>query len=444
MAKYFSPIAYLSRLCLAIMFLCCAIPATAWQTTSDTSGSAYIRSLSISYPLQNELFLANLRSETDDKKLFNYYRSKYKLLFEAVTENIKEGKLVHNRVLSAALDNILAEIKAKNPVIPADIRVLLLRDGTPDAYTIGDGHIFLSMGLFDYLESEDQVAGVLAHEIAHLLMRHSLSALKRNYEEDRASVADVKALRRSGLKKADRAFDLVKNSVYRNRKISREHEMHADSLGYLLLKNTRYHAGAFPDALGLITYYDTIRPNGLSTGVYKQFFDLPRQMFNENWLKMEDFSSYSYGAYKERLDKDSISSHPEGQERIKYLGKCFRELQKQANTPKAAMSDEYKQLRAASENERMPNLMFEEAYGLLVYTALLQLQKDPHNKQYRKWLARGFEKIYEARKNYQLNRYLDRVSPKEQSESYMRFLSFMWNLKIEEIKNIADFYHQGY
>jgi hypothetical protein len=30
--------------------------------------------------------------------------------------------------------------------------------------------------------------------------------------------------------------------------------------------------------------------------------------------------------------------------------------------------------------------------------------------------------------------------PKNQSESYQQFLNFMWNLSLDEIKNIADYY----
>jgi hypothetical protein len=59
---------------------------------------------------------------------------------------------------------------------------------------------------------------------------------------------------------------------------------------------------------------------------------------------------------------------------------------------------------------------------------------------YKKWLGYCFSKIYEGRKNYKLNRYLDRIDPKEQSESYQQYLSFVWNLRLNEIKEIADFY----
>jgi len=90
--------------------------------------------------------------------------------------------------------------------------------------------------------------------------------------------------------------------------------------------------------------------------------------------------------------------------------------------------------------ERIPNLFFNEEYGQVIYMSLLRLQNNPNDLHGKEWLGKGFQKIYEARRDYQLNKYLDRISPKDQTESYIQFLSFMWNLKLEELKNIAGFY----
>ena len=101
----------------------------------------------------------------------------------------------------------------------------------------------------------------------------------------------------------------------------------------------------------------------------------------------------------------------------------------------------YEKLSKIAYLETVPNLYFNEEYGFSIYASLLYLEKDEKNNEYfRDWLGKSFQKIYEARKNYTLNRYLDRISPKEQSESYQQFLSFMWNLKLDEVKKIADFY----
>ncbi|MFV0531986.1 MAG: hypothetical protein ACK5MD_11200 [Flavobacteriales bacterium] len=50
------------------------------------------------------------------------------------------------------------------------------------------------------------------------------------------------------------------------------------------------------------------------------------------------------------------------------------------------------------------------------------------------------EQIYQARKEYKLNKYLEQLAPNEQSKSYQQFLIFMWNLNLEELKFISDYY----
>ena len=92
--------------------------------------------------------------------------------------------------------------------------------------------------------------------------------------------------------------------------------------------------------------------------------------------------------------------------------------------------------------EVLPNLWYSEQYGRGIYAAMQFLQDKEDENYYQEWLGKLFEQIYTARKNYNLNRYLDRIEPKKQSESYQQFLSFMWNLNLAEIKNIADYYNE--
>ena len=50
----------------------------------------------------------------------------------------------------------------------------LLRDPeTINAFALPGGQVFITYGLFKQLETEDQLAGVLGHEIGHVLGRHS-------------------------------------------------------------------------------------------------------------------------------------------------------------------------------------------------------------------------------------------------------------------------------
>lgn len=403
----------------------------------DTSNNSYIRSLSKSYPLQNEQFLDGLKDLASDKKILKHYESNYKTIFKALNEEIKEGQMVYHPVISPVLERVLKRIKTSNPVVPDGIQIMLVRENIPNAYTLGDNTLFVNMGLLYYLENEDQLAGILSHEISHLVLLHSIKSLTYNYRKNKESVANVKEIRQAETGRADRALDVLRKSIYKEGKIERKYELQADSLGFILARNAGYSKSALLEALEIIDRNDTIDHGDLSIENYKRFFDLPAQKFNDKWLDMEDFTSYNYGAYTPKFDEDSVSSHPKVEERIKYLVNTFPELADRKNT---AVAGAFADMKNAAESERLTNLYYNERYGEALYLSLLYLQKNPGDAFYRKWLGINLQKIYEARRDYQLNKYLDRVSPKEQSESYIRFLNFMWNLKPEEIKHFADYY----
>lgn len=56
---------------------------------------------------------------------------------------------------------------------------LLADEQTVNAFALPGGQIFITAGLLKQLESEAQVAGVLAHEIGHVVARHSAEQLAK-------------------------------------------------------------------------------------------------------------------------------------------------------------------------------------------------------------------------------------------------------------------------
>jgi predicted Zn-dependent protease len=44
----------------------------------------------------------------------------------------------------------------------------------PNAFSIPGGYIYVTYDLFDYIQSDDELAGILAHEIAHVIHNHAL------------------------------------------------------------------------------------------------------------------------------------------------------------------------------------------------------------------------------------------------------------------------------
>jgi Zn-dependent protease with chaperone function len=388
---------------------------------------------------KNEILIKGFKSKYSGKvgnKLEKYYQEFY-TEFE---KDVKNKDYTFTSEFDKELNVILAELKKNNSQIPQNLKVLVAKDNMPNAFCLPDGTFIINMGLFSWMENRDQVAGVLSHEIAHNLQEHSLKMLLQQINDDttdKEAVANIKTL---SANKSKTAFDIFKNRVYKKGVEKRKQEMRADSLGYAIFKNSGFKKIEFINALNNLKDFDSISPRELKIETYKALFDLPNHPFKEKWMKNEDFSLYNYDFYKEKLDKDSLSSHPEMTKRIELLQKNFVELK----TPEEALKPDksFEDLQKIARMEILPNLYHSEDYGVGVYAIMQFLQDKEDEVYYKEWLGKVFAKIYEARKNYNLNRYLDRVDPKNQSKSYQQFLNFMWNLSMDDIKNIADFYNK--
>ncbi len=96
---------------------------------------------------------------------------------QAAPQMIREMGGQHPDAQAQALvDKVGKKLVAATPVretgYPFDFH-LLADDRTVNAFALPGGQIFITSALFKRLESEDQLAGVLGHEIGHVVGRHS-------------------------------------------------------------------------------------------------------------------------------------------------------------------------------------------------------------------------------------------------------------------------------
>lgn len=362
----------------------------------------------------------------------------YKDLEKDFEKQVKNKDFVFNSVFEGKVKSLIARLKENNPQIPQDLTILIAKDNTPNAYCFADGVFVINMGLFNWLDNDDQLGAVISHELGHKISEHSLKTFLQLIDQDQLDKITLQDIKSTKENRNERAFNVMKNRIYKKGVERRKDEMQADSLGYVVFKNSDFKKAEFINTLKRLQDFDTISPRELKIETYKKYFDLPKQSFKDKWLKKEDFSLYNYNNFKEKLNKDSLASHPEVVLRIEKLRKIFPELKNDTAAEKA--SESYAALEKIARMETLPNLFHSEDYGVGIYTCLQFLQDNEEEKYYKEWLGKCFAKIYEGRKNYNLNRYLDRVDPKNQSESYQQFLNFMWNLSLDEIKNIAEYY----
>ncbi len=79
-------------------------------------------------------------------------------------------------VRSAALEQYLNETRRRLLTVSGRTgvpgRVVILANPGFEAFSSPDGNVYVAMGLLDSLESSDEVAAILAHELSHVLLAH--------------------------------------------------------------------------------------------------------------------------------------------------------------------------------------------------------------------------------------------------------------------------------
>ncbi|PSR13839.1 MAG: peptidase M48 [Bacteroidetes bacterium] len=123
---------------------------------------------------------------------------------------------------------------------------------TLNAFATPGGYIYVYTGLIKFLDSEDQLAGVLGHEIAHAAQRHSTQQMTKTYGlQMLASVvtgkSDPGTISQIALGLASLNF-------------SRAHETEADEFSVIYLCPTNYNAAGAAGFFRKMENSDSARP----------------------------------------------------------------------------------------------------------------------------------------------------------------------------------------
>lgn len=99
--------------------------------------------------------------------------------------------LVPSPALNAYVNDVLKKLVTKAPVPGVPARAFVRASTAFGASAAPDGAIFVNLGLLHELESEDELAAVLAHELAHVLYRHHGTDWFVNSQKLAASAASL-------------------------------------------------------------------------------------------------------------------------------------------------------------------------------------------------------------------------------------------------------------
>lgn len=163
----------------------------------------------------------------------------------------------------AALDTITRRLLAAAGPVPYRFRVIVADHPAVNAFAAPGGHLVLFRGLLEQSRSPDELAGVLAHEIQHVLKRHATRAIL-----ERASTA-VAVAAVAGDVSGAAALAIDGAHVLGAMAYRRTHEAEADAEGLRMLLAARI------DPAGLIGFFDDRRGAAPGAAVWRYLVSHP-------------------------------------------------------------------------------------------------------------------------------------------------------------------------
>jgi len=96
------------------------------------------------------------------------------LFWEMFQQSEKENK---NPLVVNAIDSIVTQICTANNIDRAFIKVHLLNKADINAFALPNGHLIVYSGLIINSDNQEELSGVICHEIAHINLNHVMKKL---------------------------------------------------------------------------------------------------------------------------------------------------------------------------------------------------------------------------------------------------------------------------
>ena len=158
------------------------------------------------------------------------------------------------------------------PSVYKGYHVQVLQSGEVNAFAAPGGFIFVTTGLLKLVRSEDELACVLAHEVAHVAKKHGLKTIKTSRLTAAFAVLGTEAAKIYSSSQVGQLTDAFKgtvddvvNSIVING-YSRDKEYEADKFGAEYARNANYDPAAMKSFLKRMAEADKAGAGG---GMFK-------------------------------------------------------------------------------------------------------------------------------------------------------------------------------
>lgn len=365
----------------------------------------------------------------------SYIRELYENRCDYVIETFNQGSFIVDTVFTPYLQSILNKIYASNPGLSKrNAKVYAYRSEVSNAISFGEGTIGVTLGLLAKLRTEDQIAFVLCHEIAHYQEEHSDKGIAKRaaLHYDKEVRKKLKEIKRSEYEQFTKLSALASEIGVSIAKHSRDKESEADSLALIYYLKTSYSWKAPVQTLQILDSVDIdININNIDFKKYFSFSDYP---FKESWISYQKSDRW----YASSHQNDSSKTHPNCKTRITELERQLKSTEHQMEQSVLEFTN-INRIKEESAFEIIASQDYFGSYGRSLYNTFVLLEQYPENVYLHSMLSRSFYYLYFSQKNRLLHKVLPLPDPRF-NEDYDRFLTFANTLRLSEYASLSYHY----
>lgn len=164
---------------------------------------------------------------------------------------LQESPVYQDQQLQAYVDEIGQKLAAVSHRPDIDYTFTVIDSPDINAFALPGGFIFINRGLMLYLNTEDQLAAVLGHEIGHVTARHSVRQQAASQTNNVLAGVLVVATGVSSLGETSSLLGGALLSGY-----GRDMELESDGLGAEYLANAGYDPMAMVEVIGVLKNHE--------------------------------------------------------------------------------------------------------------------------------------------------------------------------------------------
>lgn len=362
------------------------------------------------------------------------YKSERKKIYnkqlESLKKQLEDSTFVFNQELTNRVKVVFDEIYRVNPELKDEnFRFLFDKTMYPNAGAYGNGLFTINLGLFSLFDTEDEVAFVICHELAHYYLLHIHKKID-NYitvTHSKEIKHKARAIKRKKYGKNTAGLKLLRDLSFNLSEHSREAELEADSKGFEYFSKTKYNKEAARSALNRLgDLEELIFTHKVD---WDLLFSTENYKFKKNLLQKEQSLFDSEEVIDDyKWDEDSLKSHPNTDLRVEKISNLLVDERELVET------ENYKEIKQLSQKIAILSAIDTNRLDYALYLVSSNYESNPF---YKSCLGQILYKMYLLKKEHNLGKYISLESDLSDEVHLNEIRRFIHNVDLYELKKMG-------